>query len=170
MYLVKIEDIENENNLVYKFQGKIEELDDCEVSAVIEFENLGDYIQAQGNVKGQVTLECDRCLEKFTQNLDFKIDEMFAKNTLLEDYGQELELSSGQFVTDLEGAKEIDVYDLLYQSVILALPNKRVCGINCNEGLFASDEAIKNHDTRMDVFKNIRIGENNAPKKKGKNY
>jgi hypothetical protein len=45
----------------------------------------------------------------------------------------------------------------LYQSVILALPNKKVCGINCNEGMFVSDEDIKVHDDRMDVFKTIKI-------------
>ena len=60
-------------------------------------------------------------------------------------------------VVDLNGAKEIDIYDLLYQSVILQLPNKKVCGINCNEGLFVSDEDMEIHDDRMDVFKNIQI-------------
>ena len=89
--------------------------------------------------------------------MDFDIEETFAKKSLYDEYGQELELSSGQFVTDLDGAKEIDVYDLLYQSVILNLPNKKVCGINCNEGLFVSDEEMKIQDSRMEIFKNIQI-------------
>ncbi len=82
---------------------------------------------------------------------------MYAKQSLFEDPKQETELKEGQFITDLNGEKEIDVYDLLYQSVILALPNKKVCGINCNEGMFVSDENMKIHDERMDVFKNIKI-------------
>ncbi len=57
----------------------------------------------------------------------------------------------------MNGAKEIDIYDLLYQSVILSLPNKKVCGINCNEGYFVSEDKFKPHDSRMDVFKNIEI-------------
>ena len=57
----------------------------------------------------------------------------------------------------MNGEKEIDIYDLLYQSVILNLPNKKVCGINCNEGLFVSDEEMEVPDNRMDVFKNIKI-------------
>ena len=110
-----------------------------------------------GHVDGKVTLECDRCLNKYEYILDFDIDETYAKHSLHDEYSQEVELQSGQFITDLNGAKEIDIYDLLYQSVILQLPNKKVCGINCNEGLFVSDEDMEIHDDRMDVFKNIQI-------------
>ena len=80
---------------------------------------------------------------------------MFAKNALSEDYAQETELKDGQFITDLNGAQEIDIYDLLYQSVILNLPNKKVCGINCNGKEFLKEEDLT--DPRLDVFKNIKI-------------
>ena len=154
---VSIEDIEDEGILEFDFDDDIKELENCHIYAELEFRAMGEFIEAKGHVNGKITLECDRCLNKFVHELDFDIDETFAKNSLLEEYGQELELSNGQFVTDLEGAKEIDVYDLLYQSVILALPNKKVCGINCNEGLFVSEDELKPHDSRMDVFKNIKI-------------
>ena len=157
MCKVSIEDIEQEGILEFDFDDDIKELEDCHVSAELDFKSMGEFIEVVGHVEGKVTLECDRCLKKFVQKLDFDIDETFAKNSLLDEYGQEVELSNGQFVTDLEGAEEIDVYDLLYQSVILALPNKKVCGINCNEGLFVSEEDVKVHDTRMDIFKNIKI-------------
>ena len=157
MYKVSIKDIEDEGILEFDFDNDIKELENCHISAELEFRAMGDFIEARGNVEGKITLECDRCLNKYGYDLDFDIDETFAKNSLLDEYGTELELSNGQFVTDLEGAEEIDVYDLLYQSVILALPNKKVCGINCNEGLFVSDEEYKTPDNRMDVFKNIKI-------------
>ena len=156
-YLVSIEDIEDEGILEFDFDDDIKELENCHISAELEFRAMGDFIEARGNAEGKVTLECDRCLKKFEYDLNFDIDETFAKKSLLDEYGSEIELSNGQFVTDLDGAEEIDVYDLLYQSVILALPNKKVCGINCNEGLFVSSDDINNHDTRMDVFKNIKI-------------
>ena len=156
-YLVSIEDIEDEGILEFDFDDDIKELENCHISAELEFRAMGDFIEARGNAEGKVTLECDRCLNKYEYDLDFDINETFAKKSLMDEYGSEVELSNGQFVTDLEGAEEIDVYDLLYQSVILALPNKKVCGINCNEGLFVSSDDINNHDTRMDVFKNIKI-------------
>jgi len=157
MCKVSIKDIEDEGALEFSFEDDIKELEDCHITAMLEFKSLGDFIEALGHIDGKITLECDRCLDKFVHNLNFDIDETFAKNSLLDEYGQELELSNGQFITDLNGAEDIDVYDLLYQSVILALPNKKVCGINCNEGYFVSEDDYKTHDTRMDVFKNIRI-------------
>lgn len=157
MYKLSIDDIEDEGVLEFDFDDDINELENCHISAELEFRAMGEFIEARGHAKGKITLECDRCLNKFDYDLDFDIDETFAKKSLLDEYGQDVELSNGQFVTDLDGAEEIDVYDLLYQSVILALPNKKVCGINCNEGLFVSDDEIKPHDSRMDVFKNIRI-------------
>ena len=157
MCKVSIKDIEDEGILEFDFDDDIKELEDCHVSAELDFRSMGDYIVVKGRAEGKITLECDRCLNKYSYDLDFDIDETFAKKTLLDEYGGEIELSEGQFVTDLDGAEEIDVYDLLYQSVILTLPNKKVCGINCNEGLFVSEDDMKNHDSRMDVFKNIKI-------------
>ena len=157
---IEIEDIERApgKTLHYEYDGEISELSGCNIQADLELKSMGDFIEVKGNVCGTIELECDRCLNKFNYDLDFDIDETFAKHSLYEEYSQEVELKSGQFVTDLDGAKEIDIYDLLYQSVILALPNKKVCGINnCNEGLFVSDEDIEVHDERMDVFKTIHI-------------
>jgi uncharacterized protein len=127
------------------------------ISAELDFKSLGDYIEVSGYAKGNLKLVCDRCLNEFEYDLDIDIEETYAKKSLQEEYTQEFELQRGQFIIDLNGEKEIDVYDLLYQSVILALPNKKVCGINCNEGMFVSDEDIKVHDDRMDVFKTIKI-------------
>ena len=156
---VLIEDIEREQDktLYIEIEAEIKELENCNVKADLEFKSLGGYIEVSGHVDGKVTLECDRCLNKYEYDLDFDIDETYAKHSLHDEYSQEVELQSGQFITDLNGAKEIDIYDLLYQSVILQLPNKKVCGINCNEGLFVSDEDMEIHDDRMDVFKNIQI-------------
>ena len=158
MTKILIEDIEKESDktLAYEFEFYIEELD-SDVFADLEFKSLGEFIEVVGNVNGKIKLTCDRCLNEFDYDLDIKIQETYAKHSLQDEYSQEFELQRGQFVTDLNGEKEIDVYDLLYQSVILNLPNKKVCGINCNERMIVSDEDINIHDDRMDVFKSIKI-------------
>ena len=158
MHKVLIEDIELEPNktLHYSFNEYMEEFG-SDISAELDLKSLGDFIEITGRAEGKLKLTCDRCLNEYEYDLDIDIEETFAKNTLQDEYGQEFELSRGQFITDLNGEEEIDIYDLLYQSVILSLPNKKVCGINCNEGMFMSDEDIKPHDSRMDVFKNIKI-------------
>lgn len=158
---ILIEELENTKSktINFHFEEKIDGLS-CvtPIVADLEIKSLGEFIEVCGNVKGTVKLECDLCLKEFDYDLDFQLDEMFAKNALLEDYGQEFELKDGQFVTDLDGADEIDIYDLLYQSVILNLPNKKVCGINCNGDKFLKEENLS--DPRLDVFKNIKINEN----------
>ncbi len=161
---LSIEDLEGAKNKT--LHCKIEENIDginavTPISADLTFSSLGDFIEVKGNVKGIVKLECDLCLKEFEYNLDFDIDELYAKHALIEgsdESGQEIEIKDGQFVTDLNGEDEIDIYDLLYQSVILNLPNKKVCGINCNgEDKFLKEEQMS--DPRMDVFKNIKIEE-----------
>lgn len=155
---VSIEDIENAKDGILKvsFEDTLEGINsDGPVNADLTFKNLGSFIEVCGNVYGIINLECDLCLNEFKFDLDFEIDEVFAKNALLEDYGQETEIKEGQFVTDLNGADKIDIYDLLYQSVILNLPNKKVCGINCSRNNFQKEEDLT--DPRLDVFKNIQI-------------
>ena len=161
-HIISVEELENtpSKTLEFHFDEKIKELD-CvtPIKSDLEIKSLGEFIEISGTIKGVLKIECDLCLKEFEYELDFDIDEMFAKNALLEDYGQELELKEGQFVTDLEGADEIDIYDLLYQSVILNLPNKKVCGINCNGDKFLKEEDLS--DPRLDVFKNIKIDNDN---------
>ena len=158
MHKILIEDIEKEVNatLFYEFNEFMEEFG-AEIFADLELKSLGQFIEVSGTVQGKLKLTCDRCLNEFDFDLDIEVEETFAKQSLQDEYSSEFELQRGQFITDLNGEKEIDIYDLLYQSVILALPNKKVCGINCNEDMFMSDENYHEHDARMDVFKNIKI-------------
>jgi len=157
-HIIAIDDIESSDNktVSYEFNDKIDGIESLgNIYSRLEIKSLGDFIQVVGNVKGILSLECDLCLKKFDYNMDFVIDEMFAKHALQDEYGKETELHDGQFITDLNGENEIDIYDILYQSVILNLPNRKVCGINCNGEKFFQKEEIS--DPRMDVFKNIQI-------------
>ena len=159
--ILTIEDIENSENKTLHciFNEKIEEID-CltPIKAELEVKSLGEFIQIKGHAQGIVNLECDLCLEKFEYKLDFDINELYSKGSLISEYdnsNKEFEIKDGQFITDLNGEQEIDIYDLLYQSVILNFPNKKVCGINCKGKEYLSQE--DNYDPRLDVFKDIKI-------------
>lgn len=163
---IKIEDIENapDKKLQIDFKGNINEIKSNEpIKATLEVKSLGDFIEITGHVQGIALLECDLCLEEFEYELDFDINEMYVKNVLIdekEESGAEIELKEGQFVTDLKGSNDIDIYDLLYQSVILDFPNKKVCGTLCKGGnIFVRDENSPQSETdpRMSVFKEIKI-------------
>ena len=160
--VVKIEDVENapKKRLQVDFEDFINEIKtNGPIKAELEVVSLGEFIEIKGNVKGCVVLECDLCLDEFEYNLDLDIDELFAKNALMEEYSQETELKEGQFITDLAGQDSIDIYDLLYQSVILDFPNKKVCGIKCKGDKFLSEEnfAQAQVDPRLAVFKTINV-------------
>lgn len=165
-YNILIEDLENANGkkLEIHFEDFINEIKTKgKIKADLEIRSLGEFINITGQVQGEAILECDLCLEEFEHEFDFEIDETFAKNVFFEEKGepdQEIELKEGGFVTDLKGSDSIDIYDLLYQSVILDFPNKKVCGINCKGGdIFVREESEPQQeiDPRMAVFKNIEI-------------
>ena len=157
---ILIEDIENATGktLETDFDEIIEDIPSSKpVKAHIVLKSLGDFIEVTGSIHADLKLECDLCLKEFDYELNEEINETYAKNTLMEEYGQETEINEGQFVTDLEGSNDIDIYDLLYQYVILNIPHKKVCGINCNKGTFQTDEEFVEEDPRMEVFKNIKL-------------
>jgi len=155
---IKISEIENskEKFLHLDIDETISELK-ADVSASLDIVPMGEFISVKGTIQGETKLICDLCLTEYDYKFEFNVDEMYAKNPIYDTEKQEIEIKDGQFVIDLDGSDEIDIYDLLYQSVILELPNKKVCGINCNEDLFEKDDSFKIHDTRMDVFKTIEI-------------
>lgn len=160
---LNIEDIENASGkaLQINFNDFIEGIkSDKPIKANLTASSLDDFLEIKGHVLGEVILECDLCLKEFKYKLDFELEELFAKNALKEAYGDETELKEGQFVTDLKGKNSIDISDLLYQSVILDFPNKKVCGINCKGGdIFIRDENFPNKeiDPRMAIFKDISV-------------
>lgn len=156
---IKISDLEKtkEKYLHLDIEDEILELN-AEVVASLDITLMNEFITITGHIKTEVELECDLCLKEYTTNLEFDIEETYAKKLeYSNDEREEIEIKDGQFIIDLEGSNEIDIYDLLYQSVILELPNKKVCGINCKEDFFEKDDSYKVQDNRMDVFKTIKI-------------
>ena len=155
---VKISEIEKspEKTLHIDIDEYIDEIK-ANIEGYLDITPMGEFVSVKGHIEGDINLTCDLCLKDFDYELEFDIDEMYAKNVVYDGEKQEIEIKDGNFVIDLNGSDEIDIYDLLYQSVILELPNKKVCGINCKEDFFEKDDSFKVHDERMDVFKTIKI-------------
>lgn len=171
-FIIKIEDIEDASNktLEINFEDFIEGINsNGPIKAELQVTSLGEFIKVSGHIEGIAILQCDLCLDDFEYELNLDIEELCAKDAFIEETGesgQEIELKEGQFVTDLNGSDSIDVQDLLYQSVILDFPNKKVCGINCKGNKFLSEEDVAQSevDPRMAVFKDIEIKKNKPTK------
>src|SRR5574344_2510356 len=149
--VIKIEDIENapQQTIEREFDDYIEGIESEDtIRAELTATSIGEFIKITGKIEGNVKLICDLCLNKYDYELDINIDETFAKRSLYEEYSEETEIKEGQFITDLGNADRINITDLLYQSVILDFPNKKVCGINCNGGeIFIRDEKYPQEET-----------------------
>lgn len=160
--IINIDDIKNAKNkeLDVSFNGFIKDITSkSPVEAELKFTDMDEFIKVTGKISGFATLTCDLCLKEYEYKIDIDINELFAKNESVDENKQEVEIKENGFITDLNGEKEINVEDLLYQSIILDFPNKKVCDINCNGGdIFIRDENLERElDPRMSIFKDIKI-------------
>lgn len=167
---ISIDDIKNakDQSLKINFDNEVKNLStEGNVAAELIFKAYGKFINVKGKIVANVKLVCDRCLKDFTKNFEVDVDETYMLGHLVpsEDAhsGQEIELKDGDFVTELTDTDEIDIDDLIYQSVTLNIPNPCVCDINC-VGDPEMEKYMKKEisDPRLEVFKNLKI------KKEGK--
>ncbi|NLF82939.1 MAG: DUF177 domain-containing protein [Candidatus Gastranaerophilales bacterium] len=136
---------------------------DKKVTANLTAKACGADILVNGNINAKVILQCDRCLENYVQDINIEINEKFVKNPIFSTEHGEYELSGGQFVEELGDIEEIDVDELIYQLIVLEIPNKNLCRVDCPGIIEFQDDADKNSDKyideRLEVFK--RFSENN---------
>lgn len=158
---IKISEIENTENKIknINFSKIFEEFNkDVPVEAKLQIEVIGTLIKISGRIKARLNLVCDLCLKEFTKEFDFKVEEYYTKYGLNPNNSDEFEIKQNSFIEELNGKDEIDLADFVYQSVILHIPNKLVCDINCN-GSEIVNKYIKTEftDPRLEVFKNIKL-------------
>lgn len=158
---IKISEVENKDNKVQEinFSEIFEEFNsDVPVNAVLKAEVIGSLIKISGQINAKLNLVCDLCLKEFTKEFNIDVEEFFTKYSLNDNYSEEFEIKQNSFAEDLNGNDEIDITDFVYQSVILHIPNKLVCDINCN-GSENVNKYMKTDftDPRLEIFKNIKI-------------
>ncbi len=97
-------------------------------------ESAPDGVRVRGTIKGEIQMECDRCLEPYDQRVDLSVDDFFCQPSLpLMMEGGEIEEQveiSGEDSYLLEG-DHIDLNNLLNDYLILALPIKHLCDSEC---------------------------------------
>ena len=162
---IEIDQIKNapDQTLRLEFDDVIKELDEKNpIFADITFKMLGNIISATGKIKGQIKSTCVRCLKEFNRKIDIDLDEKFMLGNLYNGMDGEIELKENNFLEELGDKNEIDIEDLIYQSVILNSPNQIVCDINC-----LGDEMLEKYvkkeisDPRLKVFENIKLEKDN---------
>jgi uncharacterized protein len=125
-------------------EGLRVDVDDCSCFPEREFARLDDFkasiffsrlagrVMVSGSISVSIVLECDRCLEEFAlpEKIDFKLAlelEKEDQTLTLADHEIDRKEMDVIFLTE----PVIDVDDMLYQQVVLALPQKSLCRSDC---------------------------------------
>ena len=106
-----------------------------EPEAVVNLKRSGDRVLVNGSIRVALVFYCDRCLEKFTspQGLDFQLvlEVTGPEGDFSDRQDVEIEFDSGQIEVLAFDGHSIDLGELLYQQMILAVPQKNLCRFDC---------------------------------------
>jgi len=166
--IITLEQLQNspDGKIRVDFFEIIEEISPKEkVRATLTVEEKGACIEVSGDIEAIVELECDRCLKKFNHSVIISIEEVFTTVDAFDYSHNEIELKNDNFVVELGSEGEIDITDLIYQSVFLNLPSKKICAENCEGDKVLQELQANRTDPRLAIFKNIS---EDLSKKEGK--
>ncbi len=88
----------------------------------ISFTRTDTGISASGQLQSQVQLECARCLETFSQPLDFDLDAQFTLPPIK---------SQGEAIYPIGVQGILDLTEALQEHILLNLPMQPLCKPNC---------------------------------------
>jgi uncharacterized metal-binding protein YceD (DUF177 family) len=104
-----------------EFFEKFEESEVKEGSLIasVEMEKRSSHADVIIRISGSVRVNCDRCLEIFSQPVD-------CENKVLVKFGKSLEDSDPDVLSLAEDQNELDLQQHLYEFILLALPIRRI--------------------------------------------
>lgn len=133
-----------------ELDGGAEPLSPATVRGPIEIGVSGKHLWVRGPLEGEITLECIRCLEPFTQTTRFALEELCLLSDILAPdapEGEERWTEEGEYQISPEGA--LDVTEMVRQNLLLAWPSLPLCRPDC-PGLWAEVEAVPAAEPQVD--------------------
>lgn len=94
----------------------------CPVSVSGTLLNNGSVLEIAGYIDTIVQYQCDRCLENYTVPLKIPFAEKYQQGNTNEDTSSDINYFQGD---------EIDIRELVRESILLAQPLKKLCNENC---------------------------------------
>lgn len=95
---------------------------DSEVAVEGQVANSGRGLEITGSIRATIKHQCTRCLEDFTTFVEIPFSEFFKETDVHELDGEDYIAFQGD---------EIDITDLLRDSIILAEPLRAICSESC---------------------------------------
>lgn len=89
-------------------------------------------IEVKGNLQATVLLQCDRCLQEYTFQVDSPMQLVIEVAERDEHWKmQELEITEAELETITVEKPVAELGDLFRQQLLLAIPEKKICGEQC---------------------------------------
>ena len=138
-YLIDLKELGNRS---VSFEGSFERdaidfrADDIRQLQVLNWslsaERSGVEIRVVGEIETSVELTCSRCLEKLPYSISKEFELFFRqRHTLLYDEDAEIVLDERDTRTAFIAGSELAIGDILREQVLLALPMKPLCQLDC---------------------------------------
>lgn len=104
---------------------------DCpgDIEIDVKITNAQSRVLVDGVIRAAVNLECCRCLEVYSQNMEIEVHEEFLPKDSPELSNEDIEwdrLSVFSFEDD-----RIDMYEVIRQSILAGIPLKPLCREDC---------------------------------------
>jgi len=105
------------------------------VTGTVKASNNGNGIEIAGRIRTEVVVHCSRCLREITLPLVADVAELYQEEVATEDLKQGQEQDQEKQEKEIGAAlfqgDEIDLTDLLQETLLLALPIKPLCQEEC---------------------------------------
>ncbi len=139
--IININELEPNKPIEIEIDEDFEEL--CaHADGILTVKMTGNFVFVRGNIEATLESECARCLKKFEETININIDEKFFNGALTPVTSKEHQLKGDDFAEELGENEEIDLSDLIYQSIIINVPSQSLCDENC-KGVENLDKYIK---------------------------
>jgi uncharacterized protein len=130
------------------------------VKGLFQVRHGGNFLELELRANTILTLNCDRCLQRFNYRLEVDTSEIIylkSDTELEEDYPLEREISGEDLWESLPPDGELMVEDWIYQQLSLAIPLRSLCSNNCQPpGKTTTEINLDNNDNRWSALANLK--------------
>ena len=130
------------------------EILDAQLEAEVRVEKSGRYVGVDCEVTGDVTVECDRCLDELVLPVDVEI--LLSVKYGEEEQSDEIQTGDREIIFVPEDCAELDMSQIIYDYVCLSLPMQRI-----HEDGGCNPEAMKYYGAPIEIEASEEEGEAN---------
>ncbi len=151
---ISIDKLRNENPLNIFFKEEINGINAIKpVTGNLTLTLNSTGVRIKGIISTILKLTCVRCLNTYFFPIKVTINENLIFN-LVTDNAKDRELLKNDFVENIPVDNQIDLSDIIYQSVILTSPTQNICTSDC-QGITSGSNSKDSFDPRLAKLKNL---------------